>query len=106
MYKDYYLKFKDEAEANSVLYRTEGAIEADKEMGIEAKEGYPVPNFMNISTIGVIYTGGEWDEEGNVVTEPDTVPGWHVNVRAMESEPMELIEPYSIEVNSPMRRWA
>lgn len=106
MYKDYYLKFKDEAEAISVLYRTEGAVEANEELGIEAKEGYQVPNFANISVIGTIYNDdGLYDEEGNMVTPPTAKEGWHVNVRACDGEPMELIEPYAIDVDSPVRVW-
>jgi len=106
MYTDYYLKFKDEAEALSVLYRTEGAVEADTEFGIEAKEGYQVANFANISVIGTIYNDdGVYNDEGATVTAPTAQDGFFVNVRASENEPVELIEPFKIEVLTPMRIW-
>ena len=102
---DLYLKFKDEAQAKSVLYRIEGAVEADPENGIEAVEGYEVANYRNIDTIGIIYTGGEWDEEGNVVTEPVAMDGWHVNVRVVAGEDAKPLKAYEVAVNSPLRVW-
>lgn len=102
---DKYLKFTDEAEAKSVLYRIEGAVAADPENGIEAQEGYEVANYANIDTIGIIYTGGEWDEEGNVITEPVAMDGWHVNVRVVAGEDASALELYAVIVNTPMRVW-
>jgi hypothetical protein len=32
-----------------------------------------------IDVIGVITRGGEWDDEGNVITPPEVLDGWHVN---------------------------
>ena len=32
-----------------------------------------------LNVIGTISRGGEWDEEGNVITEPTVLDGWHVN---------------------------
>ena len=32
-----------------------------------------------LDVIGTISRGGEWDEEGNVITEPTVLDGWHVN---------------------------
>ena len=103
---DLYLKFTDEAEAKSVLYRIEGAVEADPEMGIEAQEGYEVANYRNIDTIGVMYTGGEWDAEGNVVTPPTELAGWHVNVRLVGDESDETLLPFVVTPLTPQRVWA
>jgi hypothetical protein len=42
--------------------------------------GSPLPQGITaISIIGSIYTGGAWDSDGNVVTPPTLVPGFHVN---------------------------
>lgn len=107
MYKDYYLKFEDEAQALSILYRMEGIVEADEEIGIEAKEGYQVANFSNISVIGTIYNDdGVYDEEGNVLIANTAKDGWHVNVRASDREPFDYLEPFVIDVGSPIRIWA
>ena len=32
-----------------------------------------------IDVIGTIYTAGTYDEEGNVITPPEPIPGYHVN---------------------------
>ena len=103
---DLYLKFANEDEANSVLYRIEGAVEADPENEIEAQEGYPVPNYRNIDTIGVITEGGEWNEEGEVIVEPTVLEGWHVNVRLLDGEDAENLQSYLITPSSPIRVWA
>lgn len=105
MSQDLYLKFTDEPQAQSVLYRIEGAVEADPENGIEAVEGYEVANYANIDVIGTIYTGGEWDAEGNVIVEPAALSGWHVNVRVVAGEDAEALEAYAVTVLSPMRVW-
>lgn len=99
---DLYLSFADEAAARAVLYRIEGAVEADPENGIEAQEGYEVANYANIDTIGVIYkrTGGT-DEEP--MMEP--LPGWHVNIRLMPGEDAAALELFEVYPNTPMRVW-
>ena len=99
---DMYLSFENEAAARAVLYRIEGAVEADPERGVEAREGYKVANYANIDTIGVIYkrTGGT-DEEP--VMEP--LPGWHVNVRVVENEDAVALKPFEVQVKTPIRVW-
>lgn len=102
---DFYLKFADENEAHSVLYRIEGAVEADEDLGIEAVEGYEVPNYRNIDTIGIIHEDGEWDEEGQVITEPTQLDGWHVNVRLIDGEDESALEPFMVNPATPIRVW-
>jgi hypothetical protein len=34
--------------------------------------------------IGAISKGGEYDSEGNVITPPTVLPGWHVNTLGLE----------------------
>lgn len=97
------LKFTDEATAKAVLYRVEGAVEADAEQGIEAVEGYEVANYRNIDVIGVIYerTGGT-DEEP-VMTALD---GWHVNVLVLPDEDGSVLEAHQVFPATPVRVWA
>ncbi len=97
------LKFTDEAAAKAVLYRTEGAVEADAEQGIEAQEGYEVANFRNIDTIGVIYerTGGT-DEEPVM----SALDGWHVNVFVLPDEDGSVLQAYQVFPATPVRTWA
>jgi hypothetical protein len=33
----------------------------------------------SLDVIGTITRGGEWDDEGNVITPPETLDGWHLN---------------------------
>jgi hypothetical protein len=97
---DYHLKFTDEAQAKSILYRKEGVVEAGE--GIEANEGYDVANFDNIDVIGIIYKPtGLSDSEGNPILVD--LEGWHVNVRH-EGE-VELDE-YVVYPTQPIRKWA
>ena len=34
----------------------------------------------NLDVVGIVYEGGEYDEEGNVITPPQAIPGYHVNM--------------------------
>ena len=102
---DLYLKFESQEQAQLVLYRIEGVVEADPENGIEAQEGYEVPNYANIDTIGAIYVGGEYDENGELISEPTALEGHHVNVRVVGTEDPTPLEPFVVEVNTPMRVW-
>jgi len=81
---DMYLKFDSEAAATAVLYDGE------------------TPRYRNIDTIGVIYSNTGTDEEP--VMEP--IPGWHVNVRLVDDEDADALEPYAVEVSTPVRVWA
>jgi hypothetical protein len=104
MYTDLFLSFPDEATAKSVLYRIEGAQEADPEQGIEAREGYEVPNFQNIDTIGVIYkpTGEMLQGEDGEYPAMEAIEGWHVNVRLVGEDATTLL-PYAVEPSTPQR---
>ena len=100
---DLYLKFADEAEAKSILYRIEGAVEADPENGIDGVEGYEVANFANIDVIGTIYEPQEIVDPENP-PEPVALKGWHVNVRVIDEDPTPL-EPFAVIPTTPRRVW-
>ena len=104
---DKYLSFPDEAAAKAVLYRTEGAVEADPEQGIESSEGYEVANYANIDAIGIIYkpTGEMLTGEDGEYPEMEALPGWHVNVRLVDGEDAEALEPYAVTPAIPVRVW-
>ena len=78
---DYFLKFSDEAEAQTVLY-------ADGQ-----------PNYRNIDVIGVLMNNNDPEN-------PAVIPGWHVNVRSDEVLPE--LEPFKVnpEPATPSRVWA
>ena len=56
-----------------------------------------------LDVIGPISRGGEWDEEGNVITPPELLPGWHVNYRG---DVPDAWLPYAVEPQNPVRVWA
>ena len=53
-----------------------------------------------IDEIGTLYEGGTYDAEGEVITPPVALPGWHVNYAG---EPPEAWDAYLIVANSASR---
>ena len=102
MHTDLYLKFADEAEANSVLYTVHP--ETVDEDGVTVSEEYTTPNYQNIDVLGTLY-------EAQVITDPENPPppipedGWHVNVRVVEGEDAEALEPFAVFPTLPRRVW-
>ena len=96
---DYYCKFDSEEQAMSVLYRREGIIEANEEMGVEGNEGCLQPNFDCIDVIGLIYA--PITEEGE---EPVALSGFHVNVRNFTQT--NLLDNFLVYPSNPRRVWA
>jgi hypothetical protein len=107
MYYDYLCKFESEAQAKSVLYRKEGVVEANGELGIEANEGYDVPNYDMIDIIGAIYkpTGeATVDENGMEVPVMADVGGYHANIRNFSEAPE--LSAYTVTPTNQYRKWA
>ena len=53
-----------------------------------------------IDEIGVIYEGGTYDAEGEVITPPVALPGWHVNTLGLAPEAWD---EFLVVVNSASR---
>jgi hypothetical protein len=89
----HYLRFPDEATAITVLadYRTED------DTWITASHAHA------LDVIGTITIGGEYDEEGNVVTAPTVLDGWHVN---FVGELPESWANYVVTPEQPVRVFA
>lgn len=108
-YTDLMLKFANEEEAKANLYdKVPSAWDnSDPENQIEI-EWEERPRFRNIDTLGIIYNGGSWDEEGNELEAPVEVPGWHCNVRCLENETSEHLEAFVVSPTpqTPRRVWA
>lgn len=96
MFNDLYLKFADEAEANSILYTVTPEVLDDE--GNVITEAQTQPNYRNIDVLGVIYNNT--DPENPVV-----IPGWHVNVRVIDEDTAPL-EPFVVIPVNPRRVWA
>jgi len=66
------------------------------------KQVYAYSHNHALDVIGPIVRGGEWDEDGNVITPPEVLPGWHVNY---QGELPEGWEQYAVYPTEPVRTW-
>ena len=107
MFHDYYLRGPDRDTTRAALLAAGLTVEY-------TEDGEPVrmpAEGVNLSTIGTIYEGGTWDADGNVITPPTAVPGWHVNLRL--ERPLTAGEAATLgsivvapEPGTPYRVWA
>ena len=88
---DLYLKFKDKAQAASVIY-------------VDAKAEELQFAYRNTDVIGTIYkpTGKLLEDD---VPEMAVLPGYHVNIRLCDDEDAKALMPYLIEPLTPSRVW-
>lgn len=100
---DYYLKFADEAQANSVLYTTTDEI-TDQE-GVVVQEASSKPNYDNTDIIGTIYnpTGVVDTVDGFDVPVMVALDGYHVNIRHSVEAPE--LDAYAVTPTNPRRIW-
>jgi hypothetical protein len=91
MYYDLHLKFKDEAEADAVLF----------DVG-ETKR----PRYAAIDVIGAIYkpTGKMVKTDEGAVPVMAPIEGWHVNVR--HTEEMPELKAWAVTPKTPSHVWA
>jgi len=88
----YYLKFPNEKTATQLLEEA-GFLDEDKNI-ISCTHNYA------IDVVGIITKGEEYDEEGNVITQPITLSGWHINyVGKLPSD----WEPFLVTPEEPIR---
>lgn len=95
---DFYLKFKDEAEANDVLNPEVTTIttsynEEGTPVDIVTTERIPIESVIDV--IGVLYD--------IVDEEPVALDGWHVNLRGAETD---IFDAYKVEPVVPRRVFA
>ena len=100
MYHDMFLKFADQAEADSVLFDEQTNVQDD------IVETFKVPKYAAVDVIGTIYkpTGKMIKTDEGEVPEMAPIDGWHVNVRHTEEAPE--LDAYKVEVATPARMWA
>jgi hypothetical protein len=95
----HYLRFPDEATGMAYL-RGAGLIYLDED---DKEHFFTASHQHALDVIGEIQRGGEWDEEGNVITPSTVLNGWHVNY--VGSLP-EGWEQYVVTPNNPVRIFA
>ena len=57
-----------------------------------------------LDDIGALYEGGDFDGEGNVITPPTLLPGYHVNM-AWKGEVHPAFQASLITPKNPKRLW-
>lgn len=100
MYYDLNLKFKDEAEANAMLFDEQTQAQDD------VVETYKVPKYAAVDVIGIIYehTGKTLNAEDGYMPETIPMEGWHVNVR--HTAEMPELQAWVVTPKTPVRVWA
>jgi hypothetical protein len=106
---DFYLRFTDELQANSILYTkvpTAWSESVSMDEPPVATEWMDKPNYDNIDVIGAIYkpTGTMLtNEEGMEYPEMEAIEGYHVNIRNYTDAPE--LEQYAVVPTIPVRTW-
>jgi hypothetical protein len=91
-----FFRFPDEATGMAYL-RGAGLIWLDED---DTEHFFTSSHIHALDVIGTIIRGGEWDDEGNAITPPETLDGWHVNY---QGELPEGWEAFAVFPNSPYR---
>lgn len=91
----HFIRFPDEATGMKALVDA-GLLDGDQQF-ITASHNHA------LDVIGTITRGGEWDEDGNVITAPTVLDGWHVNY---SGELPEGWEEFVVTPANPVRIWA
>ena len=94
-----FFRFPDEATGMAYL-RGAGLTYLDKD---DTEHFFTASHHHALDVIGTITRGGEWDDEGNEITPPTVLDGWHVNY--LGSLP-EGWEQFAVEPQQPVRVWA
>ena len=112
MHTDYYLKFADEAECRATLFEKvaiawEPTDDPEAERVVIVWEDRPKFKNTDILPLGVDQAG-TYDQEGQEITPPVYVDGYHCNVRALEGEPVDDLAPFALDPApaTPARVWA
>lgn len=100
-----YFKFPDEATAHAVL-QPEGYY-VDQEVDPETKQvtpGYYRSADLGwaMDVIGTIYEPGTYDEDGNELTPPVPLPGFHINFAGPYANGLEA---YKVQPVTPHRKF-
>jgi hypothetical protein len=74
--------------------------------GFECADGQIAPpETVALDVIGAMWTGGEYDSQGNVTKPPVSVPGYHVNA-AWSGEVSDAFKASLVTPASPRRVFA
>jgi len=97
-------RFPDEATGMAYLRDADLTyMDNDNDDDVEVERVFTASHRHSLDVIGTITRGGEWDDEGNVITPPETLDGWHVNYQGKLPEGWE---EYAVYPANPVRVWA
>jgi hypothetical protein len=73
--------------------------------GLLTEDGNPITasHTHALDVIGTIFIGGEYDDEGEVITPPTLLDGWHINYIG---ELPDGWDAYVVSPKQPVRAWA
>lgn len=111
--KDFFLRFPDQQTAKTHIYTIEYRQYIDED-GNEVLDETLTPRYRNMDIIGTIdsdqFTLGEPQEIDGYICQPDPVyiplPGYHVNLRALDDEDTASLEQFVVHPARPRRVWA
>lgn len=91
----HFIRFPNEATGTAAL----------ADAGLLTEDGTPITasHAHALDVLGTITRGGEWADDGTVITAPTLLPGWHVNY--MGELPAGW-EQYLVQPQQPVRVWA
>ena len=97
-----FFKFADEAAWLSAARAAGFMITVTDDEGNETEQLQAYTSSHAIDVIGTITEGGEWDENGNELVAPTTLPGYHVNY---QGDLPDGWESYEVKPLTPHRRF-
>jgi len=98
-----FFKFADEAAWLTAARAAGFMITVTDEEGNETEQLQAYTSSHAIDVVGIITEGGEWDEDGNELVAPTTLPGYHINY---QGDLPEGWESYEVTPSNPYRVFA
>ena len=98
-----FFKFADEAAWLTAARAAGFMITVTDEEGNETEQLQAYTSSHAIDVVGIITEGGEWDENGNELVAPTTLPGYHINY---QGDLPEGWESYEVTPSNPYRVFA
>ena len=95
-------RFPDEATGMAYL-RDADLTYMDEDGDDEVERVFTASHQHSLDVIGQISRGVEWDDEGNVITPPEVLDGWHLNYVGPLPEGWE---EFAVFPQQPVRVWA
>ena len=97
-----FFKFADEAAWLTAARAAGFMITVTDEEGNETEQLQAYTSSHAIDVVGIIIEGGEWDEDGNELVAPTTLPGYHVNY---QGDLPDGWDGYEVTPSTPHRRF-